>query len=352
MNMIIGFGNTGTNIVKEASKSFLLKDEKFYAIDSVATDVDSNNITIIPIISDDKDGSGRDRERGAAMYSYHEELGDFVEMYMEAKEASSPVILVTSAAGGTGSGSIVPAAKTLVEMGVQVIPIIVCPNDNDPDAYHLNTGDLFIELGKLNIETYSTFENTKNLKDYDKINKEIVKFIELILGKHYKKTTLDSIDDSDLDKLISIPGRIVGTVVEGDTPEELSSKLISNVYFGYQQTWKNNGTFMMTACSLESPLADKDFEKVFHDINEKIGHIFDRYKNIVNADTKELKASIIIVGLPSHEIKTIEANFELAGGIGSDIKKVERPSFMKRHATTEAANTSNGSGKKKFIWSK
>ena len=110
-NLVIGVGNTGTNIVKLAAMSTLLDDTNYYAIDSVASSIDMGSlgkIKYIPIISDEKTGSGRDRERGRAMYEFHQNNGEFEEMYTEAAEAKSPVIVVTSAAGGTGSGSVVP----------------------------------------------------------------------------------------------------------------------------------------------------------------------------------------------------------------------------------------------------
>ena len=59
-NLIIGVGNTGTNIIKLAATSNLLDETKFYAIDSVASSIDAafiSKINFIPIISDEKTGS-------------------------------------------------------------------------------------------------------------------------------------------------------------------------------------------------------------------------------------------------------------------------------------------------------
>ena len=168
-NMVVGLGNTGTNVVKMAALSSKLDNITYYAIDSVMTnmDLDSiNDVTFIPIISDEKSGSGRDRERGKAMYLFHEENHAFDEMYKVASECKTPVIVITSAAGGTGSGSTVPFCDALIKKGIDVIPIIICPNKKDPAAFHLNTNDLFVDLSEIGIKTYAIFENRKGDADY------------------------------------------------------------------------------------------------------------------------------------------------------------------------------------------
>ena len=82
-NLIIGLGNTGVQIIKAIMKSSMLDDIKLYAIDSVTTSVDAafvDRVTVIPIQSDEKQGSGRNRERGAEMYKIHEDADEFAQM--------------------------------------------------------------------------------------------------------------------------------------------------------------------------------------------------------------------------------------------------------------------------------
>ena len=69
-NMIIGLGCAGNNIIKLASTSTYLDDVTMYAIDSVSSTIDLDSVSRIkykPIISDERQGSGRIRERGQAM---------------------------------------------------------------------------------------------------------------------------------------------------------------------------------------------------------------------------------------------------------------------------------------------
>lgn len=335
-NLIIGIGNAGKNCVKLAASSNKLDDTKFYAIDSMIEEMDSN-INFISTMSDEKTGSGRDRERGKAMYEFHETHGDFNKMYEDAKDAKSPVIVITSAAGGTGSGSAVPLCKGLLKAGCeQVIPIIICPNKLDPAAFHLNTTELFQELGKVGIATYAIFENKKGDADYLPINTEVVEMIELIFGKRYDKTNLDSIDDSDLDKLLEMPGRIIALTVSANSINNLQKEITRRLFVGSQPMWNpdevKKGTLMM-AYSLKSMFADVDFKNVFNEIDARIDpeQVFDQYRNIVKNDNNGIsEASIIITGLPRSEVKIISDNYKEVDGIDAGLNEVKRPSFLNR----------------------
>lgn len=361
-NMIIGLGNTGTNIVKAAGSSLLLKDVKKYVIDSVMTSVDLgsiNDINVIPIISDEKSGSGRNRERGKAMYEYHESQGAFKEMYDDAVNSKSPVLVITSAAGGTGSGSAVPVCRALLELGVEVIPIIICPNKNDPMAFHLNTNDLLMELGEIGIETYSIFENRKGDANYEPINNEVVNLIEIIFGKCYGKTTLDSIDDSDLDVILNKPGRFIAVSAEASTIPALSKEITRKLFGGFQPAWSADqvpANTLITAFSLTSMFAETDFKVVFNEINNRLDPdtIYDEYRNIVNEDNNGISsASIIIAGLPRTEVKEINSEYKEVDGLSDGMKKSHRPNFMSRKKASSGTTTdASGNVINRFKWKK
>lgn len=349
-NMIIGIGNCGAQIVNAISKAptFMNSDAlDLYAIDSTLTSVDHRSfIKFIPIISDEKSGSGRNRERGKAMYKYHESNGAFKEMYEDAAKAKSPVIVITSAAGGTGSGAIVPLCEALIAADVQVIPIIICPNKGDPDAYHLNTNDLLLELNEAGITTYSIFENSKGDADYTPINNEVVSAIEIIFGKKYEQTTLDSIDDSDLDTILSTPGRFIAIDVTANDVDALQKILTQRVFSGFQPGWtleEAKASTFMTAYSLKSMFARQDFKKVFAEVNNRIVNVFDEYRNIVDSTTDgTCHATLIVAGLPRHQIKMIDTEYKEADTIGSGVNRAKRPSFLnKKKATITQAGDKN-----------
>lgn len=362
-NMIIGIGGCGNNITKLIAATDSLKDATIYQIDSIHKNVTLDticSINYISIQSDSNSGSGRDRERGRAMYEFHQNNGEFEEMYTEAAEAKSPVIVITSAAGGTGSGSVVPLCSKLIEKGISVIPIIICPNKKDPAAFHLNTSDLFIELDEIGITTYAVFENKKGDANYGPINQEVVTMIELLFGKKFDKTELDSIDDSDLDKLIEMPGRIMAVEAEGATVDSLRKEITRKLFVGSQPMWKpeevGNAT-LMTAFSLKSMFADVDFKSVFSEIDARIDpdQVFDNYRNIVKDDNDGiLTASVIITGLPRSEIKEILNDYQGTKGIGDGVKRAKRPSFMShKKATIETVTAEDGKDLiNRFKWKK
>lgn len=340
MNIVIGLGNAGTHIAKLASESKLLNDVKFYAIDSVLESADMasiGSVTIIPIISDEKSGSGRNRERGAAMFGYQRKKGTFNELISDLDKCVSPVVVVTSSAGGTGSGSAPELCKMIMEKGLRAIPIIVCPDMDDPDAYHLNTTDLMIDLQNVGIETYATVRNRKGGADYTPINKEIVGMIEIILGKKYDKAPVKTddtqdIDDSDLDVIMRTPGRFVAVSAEAMDIPSLQKEITRKVFSGYQPAWTTedsvSATFMV-AYGLTSMFAAKDFDVVFSEVQSRIDGRYDEFRNIVNIDNNGVcKASVIVAGLPNAAMKRVEGTFKMASTIAEGMTHTSRPAFM------------------------
>ena len=355
-NMIICLGGCGSNIAKLATESSYLTNLTIYSIDSQTANVDIDSIgaiNFISIISDEKAGSGRNRQRAQAMYEYHENIGAFESMYNEAIESKAPVLVITSAAGGTGSGSTVSVCKALIERGVQTIPVIVFPNKNDPDAFHLNANDLLMELDEVGVETYSIFENRKGDANYEPVNQEVVNLIEIIFGKRYTKTELDSIDDSDLDVILSTPGRFIAVSAEGQNATMLSKEITRKVFSGFQPAWStdnntSNGT-VITAFSLTSMFANTEFKNVFAEINNRLTNVYDEYRNIANDDNDgKSSASVIIAGLPRPDIKEIDGEYKEASSLSEGMKKSKRPNFMNRKKASIVANDKDSIGK--FKW--
>lgn len=343
-NMCIGLGNTGFQIVKAMTKAPLLEKVKLYAIDSVTSSTDNDmlsRVTVIPIQSDEKQGSGRSRERGAEMFQIHEDADHFAQMYEDAINAKSPVLVITSSSGGTGSGSAVPLCNALVQRGVQVIPIIITPDLSEPDAYHLNTNDLFSELasiknrdGEPGVPSYTIFQNPKDTVNYDPVNQDVVNLIEIILGVRNEYTTRDSIDDSDLDTILQTPGRFIATSAIATNPDALRKLITSKVFSSYQPAWNEDDIkplTLMTGYSLKSMFAETDFDTVFEDIRKRIVHRYDEYRNVVNSDNQgQCEATVIIAGLPRPAIKNINMEYNMANDLGTGIKKSTRPSFLNK----------------------
>ena len=361
-NVIIGLGNCGCQIVKTIAPNPEFNNVELFAIDSVTSHVtmdDISRVKYFSIQSDEKQGSGRSRERGAEMFKFHDSNKDFDDIYRECQVAKSPVVVITSSAGGTGSGSAPHLCHELISRGVYVIPVIISPNKDDPDAFHLNSNDLFVELDQLKdeygdsaIKAYSVFENKRGDADYSFVNSEVVKMISIIFGKEYDTTDKDSIDDSDLDTILNVPGRFIAVSATGTTVDSLKRDIFNKLFNGYQPVFTEEdikGT-IVTAFALKSSYADKDFKNVFEDVNKRLTHTFDEYRNIVIDDNNGvMEASVIITGLNKPDTKEINSEYNMAQSMSNGIQKSTRPGFITRKKASVKEVTDNN-GNKKNVW--
>lgn len=332
--IVIGLGNTGSVIVRELAKKGI-NNIKLFAIDSQTKHVslgDVSKINYIPIVADDNDGSGRDRERGKDMFNYNVSEGRLDELF-KVCENSDTIFVVTSAAGGTGSGSCPSLCEQLFKRFeyTKVIPIIICPNIKDPDAYHYNTNELMCDLDAVNVGPYVIFTNPDS-SDYENVNKEIVDAIDILLGNRYETTDNDSIDASDLNRVLDIRGRIVALSVSGDTVDEVRKKLMKALVSSYQPGWdKVTEGCGVSAFSMKSINAGEESKLIENDIIPKLEHCIDRYKNIViNDNNGKVDVTLVVSGLPMIPLKKIETEYTETSSIGSNVERSQRPSFIKR----------------------
>ena len=333
---------------------------KFYTIDSVtsaATVETVGQIKMIPIVTDDKAGSGRLRERGAAMFEHHDQNHAFDELYQDALAAKAPIIIVSSSSGGTGSGitSVLCEKLHKLDSELNIVPLIICPSMQDPDMFHMNTSDLMIELENAGIQTYSLFRNEYGTANYTQINQDVVTTIELILGKLYDDSENQTIDDSDLDVMMRVPGRFVAAYAESPDPKKLKRLITEKALHSYQPGWTNDDTKMptiYTAFGLTSPFARDDFADVFEDVRARITHFVDEYRNICEKDGTS-SASIIIAGLPRGELRTIDCEYEETKGIADGMKQSNRPAFLrgKKPIRTEHVGDTGYKHIDKYNWS-
>ena len=166
----------------------------------------------------------------------------------------------------------------------------------------------------------------------------------------------DSIDDSDLDVILSLPGRFIAVSAEGSNVDDLRKAITRKVLNGYQPAWTTEDSeksTLITAYSIKSAYADDDFHEVFKDINARITKApYDQYSNIVNDDNNgEMTATVIVAGLPRGDIKIIDSEFNQVSSLGTGMNKAARPSFMnKKRATIADTKEDNGTTKKSFRW--
>lgn len=227
--------------------------------------------------------------------------------------------------------------KQIVVLSDYVIPILVAPNDNDVVAYHMNTNDLFCELGELDSLTYMLFKNPQG-DDYTEVNAEIIDALKVVCGMKFSSDTSNAtIDDSDLRNIISTPGRLIATsCTAGDIDtlkRDITRKVLSSKY---QPGWKPedvSSTYHISGFGLESRFAEQDHSDVFNDIRKSLPNSFDEYKFIKNTSDNNTNgtATVIVAGLPNNVMKSVDdVEFNEASKISDGLKKSTRPSFNKR----------------------
>lgn len=342
MYIVVGLGNCGSQIVKAAALSEkLAADSKFYAIDSVTSSFDMkslSNVTPLPIISDENTGSGRSRERGSEMMQMHLSTPEFTTLIRDCGESKSPVIIISSTAGGTGSGAIVPLCKKIIDENpdITLIPILVVPAMDDPIAYHMNTADLMAEMGEIGIKTYCVFRNKSKTSNYTEINQEVVTAIEILHGKWYGATDVDSVDDTDMIRVCSVPGRLIIVKTEATNTQYLKRLITEKVLNGNQPWSDPSNNFSMLAISLKSGFANGDIDDVFDDIKSRCLGCLDTFKNPIQTDDSTMVATCIISGLPNVKLREIDLNdYQVASGISDGVKKSTRPDFMKKNTSVK-----------------
>lgn len=333
--VIIGLGNTGSVIVNLISNNDI-KNVKLATIDSQLRNITIDNINKIkyfPIMADNNSGSGRYRERGKELFLINNQAGKLDELYDMCKDTDT-IFVVTSAAGGTGSGICPSVCSELAsrldpdgDFGLNIIPVIVCPNEKNPDAYHFNANDLMYELNEVGITSYMVFVNPDN-EDYSAINNEIVQAIDVILGNTYDTTDKDSIDASDLKAILGMTGRINVYRASGSSVDDARKQINLQMVKSYQESWDNDEVGSgMIAYGIKSITADTAIGEVFADVNASLGTKFiDSYKNIVNdANDGRVDVSLIVAGLPPVKIKSIDTEYSETASIGANLQKSNRP---------------------------
>ena len=91
----------------------------------------------------------------------------------------------------------------------------MCPVNSEALSAHVNTLEYFDEMYKsLPKQTYMLYDNDKlaDLPSYqimEKVNEEVVEDIDVLRCKYNLTTRYDSIDEEDMKRLISFPGRIM-----------------------------------------------------------------------------------------------------------------------------------------------
>lgn len=230
--VLVGVGNCGGQVAALAERKYSDLFDAVY-INSSEADLamikSNNNLKFKIGNRDEIEGSGKNR---AKMKEYlladiNKILGDTT--FQEYIATKKYCYIITSAAGGTGSG----AAPVLTEVLRQMFPdtnfilIGVLPNMNASLMEQGNALEFLTELYDVlgDSTTYMIYDNETSAglpptTALSTVNEAIVEDLRVLSGVDNYPTPYESIDEADLESIISTPGRLLVTRISSGLTEK------------------------------------------------------------------------------------------------------------------------------------
>jgi cell division GTPase FtsZ len=235
---VIGLGNTGNQIAALAAEELKIPA---MAINSSEKDLETIANKIPKILISDTEGVSKGAGKNRALAKSY--LKDSILSIISKEDVQTFIsdlnvlFLVSSTGGGTGSGTALLMANIISSMFVDthVIVVGILPVMSEALSAHVNSLEYLNELyGNLENQTYMLYDNDSlyNIPSYkmmDTINREVVKDIDVLRCTFNYTTKYDSIDEQDMKRLISFPGRIMVTRLEDLKERDLDKSSIEDL---------------------------------------------------------------------------------------------------------------------------
>lgn len=261
--LVIGCGDGGCNIASEIVKA--IPDEAVviaYNTSTRAMEYQSHNVKIFPTQMDSSgkirsmDGSGKIRSDATNVFKTITGR-KFMEKTMELvtrMDRLDYILVVGTADGGTGSGTVPTMAKLLsTNLGVPVIIMGVYPSITEDAMSQYNAVQWQDDVTKTGLP-YIILDNNHsgNLTEvHAQVNEYAVRIAKLLAGKTYGNTDISIIDGRNLYMLIQqMGGRIVIASEEGrinsqDTlSDHIKNQLLANDFQPEPSWLKGIGLFV------------------------------------------------------------------------------------------------------------
>lgn len=258
---VIGVGNAGGQIAQMAAKQGFMT----LALNTSSLDLDKLKGVETRCIGDNM-GAGKDR-----MVSFNfmrQNYKDFIndKSVIKMVDECDVVFVVNSTAGGTGSGlghAVVQNLKYLTQtrpdVKLTIVSVYILPSDKESKLAQSNSIEFMHDIMKLNIP-YMAYDNDRLSDDAGMtsddvmatVNKAIIEDLCTLRGDYIKSSEYESIDNADLLRVISCPGRlcVLRTGEFDDVNKDVSELLLAS----YQ-----NGTMAMFANEKENSVSYSAF---------------------------------------------------------------------------------------------
>ena len=302
---IIGCGNAGNQICA-------LTANKYPDIPTIAINCSENDMKLLPknvikcLIGDGK-GAGKNREEAQGFLK--EAIMDFVndEEISTILDDLELIFIVSSAGGGTGSGTSILLSNIISELysNSGPVPIVVGILPTIPEALSTQANALeylteLYNVSDMNL-TYMLYDNEKlsklpSVEILKGVNERVVEDINVLRLFYNKTTTYNSIDERDAFTLFTTPGRLfvasLFDLKEKDVDDEstIEDKLIFDIKKNPHSELQNDGIVNRTGIIINlSESLMSQFDTNIPKIQKLIGVPIEAFEHIaVSKDRKDI----------------------------------------------------------------
>lgn len=305
---IIGIGNAGNQVAYLAQKKYSSLFESFY-INTSEADLSmisvENSEGVVFKIGKDIEGSGKNRFKMKLFLKEHVNNIFNNKQFQEKILDLKYVFIVSSTAGGTGSGSSPVLLNIFREMfpRVNFILVGILPTMSASLMEFGNTLEFLNELyNKLdqNETTYMIYDNSTVVDKFSPtesleiVNDAIVEDIKILSGVDNYATPYDSIDSADMESIITTPGRLLITRInKGLTEKTLEDQPIDEIIIKgikqscHAETDRNKRVVRYGVITYFTNEVNKIYSSKFDKLHEFIGTPVERFNHHAINDKDE-----------------------------------------------------------------
>lgn len=300
---IIGIGQCGGNIANKA------RNEGFLTC-AVNTSKEDLLYCMTDLKYEFKNSSGSGKERSRSKNIFAANIDDFNDFFKSNFKSIKNVVVVASAAGGTGGGSAPMCAKFLKDNypNKNIFLMIVLGSIYEDIKSQENMLSVLEEISKCEVN-YLVFDNNiknSNEKNNDKVDQEVINAVKFISRQYFVESAISNIDIVDMQKLYIENKRMI--IVEGKFDTKISNKVDLN-----QQIINaiNNST---QPKSIVNPMSyaifisnkfdkqlkgykDLDIDEEFRSLVDEFGEPYEIYKHFQSGPDEAPDFVVCITGL-------------------------------------------------------
>lgn len=227
----LGLGNGGGNVADLAAQDGF----PAVAVNGSIKDLDrlQNNVTKFPV--GDGKGTGKDREGAKEFLNSHIGIIDDAKM-QEFLGKTDIVFVISSTGGGFGSGASIMMANKIRERypDKAIVPVGIYPFDSEGYTAQEHSIEWMKELKESGGFAYMYYDNNRFAdlppkEVCDKINEEVLLAMKIFRGDFIKEDRTGGMDERDMIKLPSVPGRIATFFTTLEESDIIDGSLVKTV---------------------------------------------------------------------------------------------------------------------------